>query len=163
MIHNYSMKCSLVGDRARGKCSWIFIQHILIHEISIVLAKFLQFLAKIGADLNMEATADGLILGTANSSNAAFAKIHLCRSFFISLETSDAHANCCRVAMKACAAIFRSMKNVETCHIRMNQTGSKLIIQLHCRENTTKTHFVTIQEQELLTAPPPLDSDSVNT
>lgn len=132
-----------------------------------MLAKFLQFLAKIGPDLYIEAVEEGLILGTANSSSSGFARVHLWPAFFIAYhvlpEQIGLGENCCRVSLKACAAIFRSMKNVETCDIRMNQSASRLIIQLHCRENTTKTHFITILEQETLTAPSrPVDS-TVNT
>lgn len=50
-----------------------------------------------------------------------------------------------------------------TCDIKMNQEASKLIIQLHCRENTTKTHFVTILEQETLEAPTRSENSSINT
>lgn len=132
-----------------------------------MLAKFLQFLAKIGPDLYIEAVAEGLILGTANSSSSGFARVQLWPNFFIEYEVLPAQVeageNCCRVSLKSCAAIFRSMKNVETCDIRMNQAASRLIIQLHCRENTTKTHFITILEQETLTAPSRPADSTVNT
>lgn len=131
-----AMKCILVGDRAR------------------VLAKFLQYLHKIGQDLFIEATEDDLILGSQNSSKTAFASIKLCRGFFqdysVDQEQIETGENFCRVSLKACLPIFRSLKNVECCDIRMNQSASKLIIQLHCRENTTKTHFVSILQRELV-------------
>lgn len=68
-------------------------------------------------------------------------------------EQIAAGENYCRVALKACAAIFKSMKNVDTCDIRMKQSAGKLIIQLHCRQDTTKTHYISILEHETLSAP----------
>lgn len=108
-----------------------------------------------------------MVMGTANSSSSGYASIKLCPTFFHSyevdpeqIETGD---NCCRVALKACVPIFKSLKSVETCDIRMNQSASKLIIQLHCRENTTKTHFVSILQLETLSAPTRKSNGTMNT
>lgn len=139
----------LAGDRAR------------------VLGKFVQFFSKVGLDLYIEALGEGLILGTVNSSKTGFARVHLCANFFMDYSVEPGHIengdNCCRVSLRACAAIFRSMKNVDTCKIRINNNGGKLIIQLNCKQSTTKTHFISILEQETLSARSRSQDSTINT
>lgn len=145
--------------------TWHLHKQVSIHGILAALAKFLQFLSKIGPDLYFEALDDRLVLGTTNSSKSGYARIQLWSSYFIDYHVPPGHVetgeNGCRVALKACVPIFRSMKNVETCDIRMS--NDKLVIQLHCRENTTKTHFVNILEREVLSAQDRPDKSAVNT
>lgn len=149
-----------------SKTHSIYIKYIKT-ALFPVLAKFLQFLAKIGPDLYIEAVAEGLILGTANTSKSGFARIQLMPSFFmeydIDAEQITLGQNVCRVSLKACSSIFRSMKSVDTCNIRMKANASKLVIQLHCRQNTTKTHFISILEQETLSAPARATDSITNT
>lgn len=162
------MKFTLHGDNARGeKCRTSSYSRSVVKLILTVLAKFVQFLSKVGDDLYWEATDNGLSLGVANSSKSGFAKVQLAVNFFSNYELSQQAIvdteNFCRVSMKACLGVFKAMRNVELCNITLDVNRGKLVVQQKCRENTTKTHYVSILEQENLDATIRSQNSTINT
>lgn len=77
----------------------------------------MQYFARIGPDLFIEATSNGMSLRTTNKSKSAYAIITFHTSFFIDYQITepddnDEYANKCKISMKSCVNIFRNMKQV---------------------------------------------------
>ncbi|XP_037051411.1 cell cycle checkpoint control protein RAD9A [Bradysia coprophila] len=132
------MKCSLNGHNTR------------------VLSKAINSFSRIGSELYLEATQNGLILRTVNDSQTAFAVMSFETGFFtdfkIDRSNSDEYCNKCKVSMKSCLGVFKNTRQVEKCQITLNLKTSKLLFQFNCLFDTIKTHNVSILEQESLNA-----------
>ncbi|KAG4069861.1 hypothetical protein HA402_009568 [Bradysia odoriphaga] len=148
------MKCSLNGHNTR------------------VLSKAINSFSRIGSELYLEATQNGLILRTVNDSQTAFAVMSFETAFFtdfkIDRSNSDEYSNKCKVSMKSCLGVFKNTRQVrcaihneqflivrfqvEKCQITLNLKTSKLLFQFNCLFDTIKTHNVSILEQESLNA-----------
>ncbi|XP_059614389.1 cell cycle checkpoint control protein RAD9A [Phlebotomus argentipes] len=133
------MKCSMNGTNTR------------------ILHKILQNLAKVGSDLYLEALLSGLSLRTVNSSHSSFAKIHLAESFFLEYIQQITPSNAsfetkCRVSFKSLLSVFRHIKKVEVCTLRLDQETARLTLRLRCAEEKVRNMYVPILEQETLDA-----------
>ncbi|XP_055677195.1 cell cycle checkpoint control protein RAD9A [Lutzomyia longipalpis] len=133
------MKCSMHGSNAR------------------VLHKVIQNLAKIGSDLYLEAMASGLSLRAANSIHSSFMKVHFSQSFFIEyhqqiVPSSESNETKCRVSLKSLLSVFRNIKQVEVCILRLDHDKDMLTIRLRCAEEKVRMMYVPILEQETLDA-----------
>lgn len=102
---------------------------------------------------------------TVNRTKSALAMIHFEADFFTSfqlslpLSTSDTNdggdrdvRNQCKMSMKACLNVFKNMRLVEECRISIDSINSKLMFEFRCRLEMTKTHHVSMLEQETLQA-----------
>ncbi|XP_019412189.1 PREDICTED: cell cycle checkpoint control protein RAD9A isoform X1 [Crocodylus porosus] len=137
-----AMKCVVVGGNVK------------------VLGKAVHALSRIGDELYLEPTENGLSLRAVNSSRSAYACFLFAPLFFQLYEAGgpDAHGELfrCKILMKTFLAIFRSLpsleKTVSKCLISLNPRASRLVVQLHCKYGVTKTHNLSFQECELLQA-----------
>lgn len=84
-----------------------------------VLAKAVNSFSRIGNELYLEATQNGLILRTVNDSQTAFAVMSFETGFFsdfkIDRTNSDEYCNKCKVSMKSCLGVFKNMRQVTFC------------------------------------------------
>ncbi|KAM9557612.1 cell cycle checkpoint control protein RAD9A [Guaruba guarouba] len=125
-----------------------------------VLGRAVYSLSRIGDELYLEPTEDGLSLRAINSSRSAFASFLFAPLFFQRYEAGgplpSAELFRCKVHMKSFLGVFRSLpsleKTVEKCLILLKPQLSRLVVQLHCKYGVTKTHNLTFQECERLQA-----------
>ncbi|XP_065259972.1 cell cycle checkpoint control protein RAD9A [Emys orbicularis] len=125
-----------------------------------VLGKAVHSLSRIGDELYVEPTEDGLSLRAVNSSRSAYTCFLFAPLFFQLYEEGspdpDGETFRCKVLMKSFLGVFRSLpsleKMVEKCLISLNPRASRLVVQLHCKYGVTKTHNLSFQECELLQA-----------
>ncbi|XP_062856278.1 cell cycle checkpoint control protein RAD9A [Trichomycterus rosablanca] len=121
-----------------------------------VLAKAIHSLSRIGEELYLEPTEDGLTLRTVNSSRSAFACFLLSPLFFQKYQTPPDQTFRCKMPVKSIQAVFRSLssleRSVEKCRIEMNMEKSRLRITLHCKHGLLKTHNLSFQDSESLQA-----------
>lgn len=113
------MRCLLSGTNAR------------------VLAKAIHSFARIGYELFLDATEDGLSIRTVSQAKSAFALIKFPPDFFeeydVDTDGDDEFENKCKISVKATIGIFKSMEQVELCSFLLDSSKSKLIVQFKCR------------------------------
>ncbi|XP_057369553.1 cell cycle checkpoint control protein RAD9A-like isoform X2 [Daphnia carinata] len=119
-----------------------------------VLARAIHCLAKIGDELHIEPTENGLTLKTVNASKSAYSAFNFHLPFFldfyhISENTVQADSDedtviKCKLPMKSILSVFRSIgsleKSVETCNITLPLLEALLIIEFKCKHGIIK-HF----------------------
>lgn len=92
---------------------WYFVQRKFNFP---VLAKAITSFSRIGNELYLEATQNGLILRTVNDSQTAFAVLNFETGFFtdfkIDRSNADEYCNKCKVSMKSCLGVFKNMRQV---------------------------------------------------
>lgn len=115
------------------------------------VAKAIQSLSKIGADLSIEADENGIQFRTFNATKSAMATIKFSRMFFETYNVEDSDFNYCKVCMKAILAAFKNMRNVERCEMRLLNELLKLQIQFKCRLETMKNALIAVVDDEMLT------------
>ncbi|XP_075161600.1 cell cycle checkpoint control protein Rad9 [Haematobia irritans] len=118
-----------------------------------VIAKAIQSLAKFGSDLYMEADDIGLQLRTFNVSKSAMGTFRFKRAFFETYNEGNGNGeNFCKVSMKTILPVFKNMKQVERCEIRLLAEVSKLQIKFKCRLEALKNVLISIVDEENVTA-----------
>ncbi|MCI4379688.1 hypothetical protein PGIGA_G00231210 [Pangasianodon gigas] len=121
-----------------------------------VLAKAIHSLSRIGEELYLEPTEDGLTLRAVNSSRSAFACFLMTPLFFQRYQAPPDQALRCKMPIKSVQTVFRSLssleRSVEKCRIEMNTEQSRLRITLHCKHGLLKTHNLSFQDCESLQA-----------
>ncbi|XP_017329315.1 cell cycle checkpoint control protein RAD9A [Ictalurus punctatus] len=121
-----------------------------------VLAKAIHSLSRIGEELYLEPTEDGLTLRAVNSSRSAFACFLMSPLFFQRYQAPPDQAFRCKMPIKSVQTVFRSLssleRSVEKCRIEMNNQKSRLRITLHCKHGLLKTHNLSFQDCECLQA-----------
>ncbi|XP_025965025.2 cell cycle checkpoint control protein RAD9A isoform X1 [Dromaius novaehollandiae] len=129
-------------------------------NVKAVLGKAVHSLSRIGDELYLEPTENGLSLRAVNSSRSAFASFLFAPLFFQLYERGSPQRTGellrCKVLMKSFLGIFRSLpsleKTVGKCLILLKPQASRLVVQLHCKYGVTKTHNLAFQECEQLQA-----------
>lgn len=122
--------------------------------------KAIQCLSKIGDELYLEATSDGLAMKTVNPARSAYACFIFKKVFFhvyhdgrdsISAETLK-----CKITVKSCTSVFRALptleKTVDHCKLTLDLEENKLVFVFYCRHGIVKTHNLGFQECEALQA-----------
>lgn len=121
-----------------------------------VLAKAIHSLSRIGEELYLEPSEDGLTLRAVNSSRSAFACFLMSPLFFQRYQAPPDQAFRCKMPIKSVQTVFRSLssleRSVEKCRIEMNNQKSRLRITLHCKHGLLKTHNLSFQDCECLQA-----------
>lgn len=130
-----------------------------------VFGRAIHSLSKIGEEIYFEPLEHGLALRTVNSSRSAYGCFMFSPTFFqhyddgsghIRTEESEEEAIRCKVAMKSCLTVFKSMatieKMVERCKIKLNMKECRLVFQLYCKHGIVKTHNLAFIECETLQA-----------
>ncbi|KAF5904955.1 cell cycle checkpoint control protein RAD9A, partial [Clarias magur] len=121
-----------------------------------VLAKAIHSLSRIGEELYLEPTDDGLTLRAVNSSRSAFACFLMSPLFFQKYQAPPDQTFRCKMPIKSVQTVFRSLssleRSVEKCRIEMNTEKSCLRIMLHCKYGLLKTHNLSFQDCESLQA-----------
>ncbi|KAL5290616.1 RAD9B family protein [Megaselia abdita] len=144
------MKCVLLGSNAK------------------VFAKAIQSLAKYGKELFLEAQDNGLMLRTMNLPGTAFGSFIFYKDFFeeydnaqtlLSADQNCEYENSCQISMKACLGLFKNMRQVVRCVLRIDTKASRLNVKLFCRMDTVKTHQIAIVDVESVT--PSFNTDEV--
>lgn len=130
-----------------------------------VFGRAVHSLSKIGDEIYIEPQEQGLALRTVNSSRSAYGCFMFSPTFFqhyddgsgqIRTDDSEEDPVRCKVAMKSCLTVFKSMstieKTVERCKIKLNMTECRLVFQLYCKHGIVKTHNLAFIECETLQA-----------
>ncbi|XP_028689005.1 cell cycle checkpoint control protein RAD9A isoform X6 [Macaca thibetana thibetana] len=114
-----------------------------------VLGKAVHSLSRIGDELYLEPLEDGLSLRTVNSSRSAYACFLFAPLFFQQYQAATPGQDLlrCKILMKSFLSVFRSLamleKTVEKCCISLNGRSSRLVVQLHCKFDSTAKAMVT--------------------
>ncbi|XP_013849492.1 cell cycle checkpoint control protein RAD9A isoform X2 [Sus scrofa] len=114
-----------------------------------VLGKAVHSLSRIGDELYLEPLEDGLSLRTVNSSRSAYACFLFAPLFFQQYQAATPGQDPlrCKILMKSFLSVFRSLamleKTVEKCCISLSGRSSRLVVQLHCRYDSTAKAMVT--------------------
>ncbi|ROT76528.1 hypothetical protein C7M84_004896 [Penaeus vannamei] len=129
-----------------------------------VFGRAIHSLAKIGEELYVEPSSKGVAFRTVNSSRSAFASYTFSSGFFSQYDDGSLNQEKdageetvkCKVAMKACLNVFKSLatleRTVERCKITLDGEEDKLGIQLNCRHGINKTYNLSFIECETLQA-----------
>ncbi|XP_067014883.1 cell cycle checkpoint control protein RAD9A [Anabrus simplex] len=129
-----------------------------------VLARAIHALSRIGDELYVEPEADKISFRSVNSSRSAYASFTFGKPFFAyyrsdvvegpQIPASQEEDMKCKISMKSCLPVFRSPntldKQVETCLLRLEPDGSRLVLEMRCRHGVVKTHYMPIIECETL-------------
>ncbi|XP_055988073.1 cell cycle checkpoint control protein RAD9A isoform X3 [Sorex fumeus] len=114
-----------------------------------VLGKAVHSLSRVGDELYLEPLEDGLSLRTVNSSRSAYACFLFAPLFFQQYQaiTPGQDPLRCKILMKSFLSVFRSPavleKTVERCCLSLNGRSSRLVVQLHCRYDSSVRAMVT--------------------
>ncbi|KAM5247320.1 cell cycle checkpoint control protein RAD9A [Ctenodactylus gundi] len=123
-----------------------------------VLGKAVHSLSRIGDELYLEPSEDGLSLRTVSTSRSAYACFLFAPLFFQQYQPATPGQDLlrCKILMKSFLSIFRSLamleKTVEKCCMSLNGRSSHLVVQLHCKYGVKKTHNLSFQDCESLQA-----------
>eukprot|EP00794_Sanderia_malayensis_P014066 gene14067-15532_t len=129
-----------------------------------VFGRSIHSLSKIGDELYIEATTNGLALRTVNSARSAFGCFLYNESFFCEyfIEPTDYKDDDneqvlkWKIPMKSCLGVFKSLntidKNVDMCKLEFDHRESRLVFNLFCKHGIIKTYNLTFQESESLQA-----------
>eukprot|EP01137_Pigoraptor_chileana_P004700 Opistho-2@2717 len=120
-------------------------------------AKAVQCMSKIGDDLHIESVGRELHFRTVSNSRSAYASVSFGSQYFDSIQRlNDDGALRCKVLVKSCHNIFRSLpnveKSVERCVISLKPALCRLVFQLMCKFNITKTINLDFQDSDILQA-----------
>ena len=133
---------------------------MMAHEVTYTLPSdgFKSFIGaihainKIGKEISFEADSNGLILRTLNDAHSASGEFGFTRACFSSIVWPMAYETQilkCKVFVKTCQMVFRSIKRVEQIEIVFwMEDGAlcQLRFRLRCEEHLTKTHHLRISE-----------------
>ncbi|XP_050336333.1 cell cycle checkpoint control protein RAD9A [Bactrocera neohumeralis] len=117
-----------------------------------VFAKAVQSLSKFGGDLFIEANIGGMQLRTLNPTKSAVGTYRFSRSFFDCYEVDQNEESFCKLDMRACLTVFRNTKQVERCDMALLNDRTKFQIQLKCQHETLKNTFISVDDEENITA-----------
>ncbi|XP_033098644.1 cell cycle checkpoint control protein RAD9A-like [Anneissia japonica] len=130
-----------------------------------IFGRAIHCLARIGDELYIEPLEEGLALRTVNTSRSAYACFIFSPNFFSEYNdgcgqyqsnSGDDDAFRCRITMKSCLAVFKSLssieKSVERCKIELSIQEARMVFQLYCKHGIVKTYNLTYQETETLQA-----------
>lgn len=97
----------------------------------------------------MEADENGLQFRTFNATKSAMATIRFSRIFFETYSIKESGDNYCKVCMKAILAVFKNMRHVERCEIRLLSEQLKLQVQFKCSLETMKNALIAVVDDEI--------------
>lgn len=117
-----------------------------------IFAKIIHCLSKVGDELFLEPAADKLVFRTLNQARSAFVAINFSPNFFESYTLTSEIFPKCKVLLKPCLAVFRSITTVQKCTIRLDEAESRVVIELLCNLGIKKTYRLTFEECEALQA-----------
>jgi len=108
-------------------------------------------MAKVGEEIYVEPSLDGLTLKTVNSCRSAFATFCFGSAFFSAIEQTEAESEeSCKVMVRGLLLAFKSLstleKTVESCVLETAPGQDSLSIILHCRHTINKHFQVTLME-----------------
>ncbi|XP_067951998.1 cell cycle checkpoint control protein RAD9A-like [Watersipora subatra] len=125
-----------------------------------IFGKAIQSLTKIGDEISIEPTLDGLHLKSVNSTRSCMAFFDFKPRFFQQYDDGSPRpveqnfAPRFRLPSKSCLNIFKSLnsmdKLVESCQICLNDTQSRVVFSLHCKHGLAKNYNLTYMEADPL-------------
>ncbi|XP_043233793.1 cell cycle checkpoint control protein RAD9A-like isoform X4 [Amphibalanus amphitrite] len=125
-----------------------------------VFGRAVHALARIGDELYVDPERTAVSLRTVNSSRSAYASVEFQPTFFAQYQCGAGAGGQepvkCKVALKACLSVFRSLasldKSVERCRIALEESNSRMVVQLECKHKIKKTYHIAFIECETLQA-----------
>ncbi|XP_052869125.1 cell cycle checkpoint control protein RAD9A [Anopheles cruzii] len=117
-----------------------------------LLARTVNSFSKVGNELYLDATPDGLELKTVNSTNTAYAAALFERDFFLSYSNATGTGTpddyCCKVSVRPLLRIFKNITKIQSCDVCLNVAQSKLVFQFRCKSEAVKTREICLLEDE---------------
>ncbi|XP_058061446.1 cell cycle checkpoint control protein RAD9A [Anopheles bellator] len=117
-----------------------------------LLARTVNSFSKVGNELFLDATPDGLELKTVNSTNTAYAAALFERDFFLSYSNATGTGTpddyCCKVSVRPLLRIFKNITKIHSCDVCLNAAQSKLVFQFRCKSEAVKTREICLLEDE---------------
>ncbi|BES99924.1 DNA repair protein rad9 [Nesidiocoris tenuis] len=129
-----------------------------------VIARAVHSLAKIGDDIFIDCSEDGLLFCTVNLAESAFGEFRFLRSFFsaysfVPAEESDSGV---KVTMKSLLSVFKNPhymdKQVESCEIKIKPTGTVVVLLIKYSHGYMKKYYLPVIANERLNANVPTDA-----
>eukprot|EP01097_Dermamoeba_algensis_P012152 TRINITY_DN997_c0_g1_i2.p1 TRINITY_DN997_c0_g1~~TRINITY_DN997_c0_g1_i2.p1 ORF type:complete len:434 (-),score=102.74 TRINITY_DN997_c0_g1_i2:1587-2888(-) len=117
-----------------------------------LFAKMVSCVAKIGEDLFLEATEEKVTIRTLNDSRSAFVAFHFAPSFFEEYQLPPEAVYHCQVQAKSFQAVFRSILSVERTKLRIDETESRIVLELNCKLGVKKVYRLTYGDGDGLQA-----------
>ncbi|XP_023232946.1 cell cycle checkpoint control protein RAD9A-like [Centruroides sculpturatus] len=119
-----------------------------------VLGKAVHALSRIGDEIHLETSKDGIVLRTFNSSRSAYASFKFDRSFFTSFNNNTDIK--CKIPVKSLLIAFKSStmieKTIDTCSLELNNNYDNFIINNYCKHDLIKSYHLHLIENEALEA-----------
>lgn len=113
-----------------------------------ILARAVQYLSKIGDEIQFVTDGNGLNLSTVNNAKTAFATVRFSADFFLEFSESATSGqeedNFCKVAVRTLLPIFRSLHNVEDAVVDFDATTSSLNFKFNRQQQATMSFSLAI-------------------
>ncbi|KAF6198082.1 hypothetical protein GE061_007828 [Apolygus lucorum] len=129
-----------------------------------IIARAVNSLAKIGDEVFIECSDEGIMFRTVNIAQSAFAEYRMFRSFFSSyvFDVDDEQDTGCKVTMKSFLSVFKNPhsmdKQVESCEIKMRPSGNVVVFQIKYTNSYVRKYYLPVLENERLEANVPDDA-----
>uniref|UniRef100_A0A0A9WPV6 Cell cycle checkpoint control protein RAD9A n=1 Tax=Lygus hesperus TaxID=30085 RepID=A0A0A9WPV6_LYGHE len=129
-----------------------------------IIARAVNSLAKIGDEVFIECSDDGIVFRTVNIAQSAFVEYRMFRSFFSTyiFDVDDEQDTGCKVTMKSFLSVFKNPhsmdKQVESCEIKMRPSGNVVVFQIKYTNSYVRKYYLPILENERLEANVPDDA-----
>ncbi|XP_014215016.1 cell cycle checkpoint control protein RAD9A [Copidosoma floridanum] len=124
-----------------------------------ILARAVQMLSKIGDEMFVQPQEDCLSFRSVNGTNSAYVDVTFQENYFSyyayeDLERTDALR--CKILIRSALAVFKSPslidKQVESCHIQLEEDSEKLCFIVKYKNSVIKTHLLPILDCETIRA-----------
>lgn len=119
-----------------------------------ILGKAVHTLARIGDEVFVETSDEGLVFRTVNSSHSAYVCFKFTETFFLSYNNENDIK--CKIPIKSLLIAFKSTttieKSIETCSLELNNNHDNFIINNYCKHDLIKSYHLCLIESEKLEA-----------
>ncbi|XP_065206807.1 cell cycle checkpoint control protein RAD9B [Planococcus citri] len=130
------------------------MQCIISNQNLRILVRGLHSLSRIGDELYVEPTKDGMSFRTVNAAQSAYSSLFFNLSFFsrYKCDFQTDEAGTCKISMRACLRVFKTPncmdRHVESCKIEIEEECLKLIFKIQYTQGYTKTHLLSVNDNE---------------
>mmetsp|Transcript_7891 Transcript_7891/g.22396 ORF Transcript_7891/g.22396 Transcript_7891/m.22396 type:complete len:418 (+) Transcript_7891:113-1366(+) len=114
-----------------------------------LLSRVIACSEKIGEDVAFDSTPHSYTVKTVNKARSVFAQFVFDVAFFDSYACRPG-THSCRVKVKPCMAVFRSLGSVEHISMRMNDIDCRIVFDLECRYGVRKNYKLTLEEADVI-------------
>eukprot|EP00002_Diphylleia_rotans_P017331 TRINITY_DN3365_c0_g1_i1.p1 TRINITY_DN3365_c0_g1~~TRINITY_DN3365_c0_g1_i1.p1 ORF type:complete len:409 (-),score=78.79 TRINITY_DN3365_c0_g1_i1:218-1444(-) len=111
--------------------------------------KMLQCCSKVGEELHIDASKRKITFRSLNTSRSAYFAFNFSDTFFESYKIGPTDVGRCKVHLKSCIAVFKSVQNVQECQVRIDNQLGKVIFDASCKYDMKKLFRINYEECEI--------------